>query len=52
MFLLLACVFEKIIKVSIVELDINSLFCVPLPAYTWHCGLIYFDSKLQILRDE
>ena len=29
--LLLACVFEKFIKVSVNEFDINPLFCVSLP---------------------
>ena len=33
-----ACVFEKLIKVSINELDINPLYCVSLPGYTWQCG--------------
>ena len=32
--LLLTCVFEKYIKVSINEFDINPLFCVSLPGYT------------------
>ena len=33
--LLLACVFEKFIKVSVNEFDINPLYCVSLPGYTW-----------------
>ena len=32
--LLLTCVFEKYIKVSINEFDINPIFCVSLPGYT------------------
>ena len=37
--ILLACAFEKLIKVSIKEFDINPLYCVTLPGYTWQCGL-------------
>ena len=37
--LLLACVFEKFIKVSVNEFGINPLHCVSLPGYTWQCGL-------------
>ena len=33
--LLLACVFEKFIKVSVNEFIINPLYCVSLPGYTW-----------------
>ena len=33
--LLLTCVFEKFIKVSVDEFDINPLYCVSLPGYTW-----------------
>ena len=33
--LLLACVFEKFIKVSVSEFGINPLYCVSLPGYTW-----------------
>ena len=31
----LTCVFEKFIKVSINEFDINPLYCVSLPGYRW-----------------
>ena len=31
----LKCCFEKLIRVSIYELDINPLDCVSLPGYTW-----------------
>ena len=50
--LLLACVFEKFIKVSINEFDINPLYCVSLPGYTWQCGLKYTGIKLQTLQNE
>ena len=33
--LLLACVLEKFIKVSVNEFGINPLYCVSLPGYTW-----------------
>ena len=47
---MLSCVFEKLIKVSIGEFDINSLYCVSLPGYTWQSGLSYTDIKLQTLQ--
>ena len=50
--LLLACVFEKIIKVSINEFEINPLYCVSLPGYTWQCGLKYTGINLQTLQDK
>ena len=50
--LLLACVFEKFIKVSINEYDINRLYCVSLPGYTWQCGLKYSGINLQTLQDK
>ena len=37
--LLLACVFEKFINISVNHYDINPLYCVSLPGYTWQCGL-------------
>ena len=48
--LLLACVFEKFIKVSINEFKINPLYCVSLPGYTWQCGLKYTGINLQTLQ--
>ena len=33
--LLLACVFENFIKVSVNEFGNNPLYCVSLPGYTW-----------------
>ena len=50
--LLLACVFEKFIKVSVNEFGINPLYCVSLPGYTWQCGLKYTGINLQTLRDK
>ena len=50
--LLLACVFEKFIKVSVNEFDINPVYCVSLPGYTWQCGLKYTGKNLQTLRDK
>ena len=50
--LLLACVFEKFIKVSVNEFGINPLYCVGLPGYTWQCGLKYTGINLQTLRDK
>ena len=50
--LLLACVFEKFIKVSINEFKINPLNCVSLPGYTWQCGLKYTEKNLQTLQDK
>ena len=48
--LLLACVFEKFIKVSVNEFGINPLYCVSLPGYTWQCGLKYTGINLQTLQ--
>ena len=50
--MLLACVFEGIIKVSINEFDINHLYCVSLPGFTWQSGLKYTGINLQTLQDE
>ena len=50
--LLLACVFEKIIKVSQNEFKINPLYCVSLPGYTWQSGLKYTGINLQTLQDK
>ena len=49
--LLLACVFEKFIKISFNEFDINPLYCVSVPGYTWQCGLNYTGINLQTLQD-
>ena len=50
--LLLACVFEKFIKVSVNEFGIDPLYCVSLPGYTWECGLKYPGINLQTLQDK
>ena len=50
--LLLTCVFEKFIKVSVGEFRINPLYCVSLPGYTWQCGLKYTGINLQTLEDK
>ena len=50
--LLLACDFEKFIKVSVNEFKINPLYCVSLPGYTWECGLKYTGINLQTLQDK
>ena len=50
--LLLACVFEKFIKVSFNEFEINPLYCVSLPGYTWQCGLKCTGINLQTLQDK
>ena len=49
---MLACVFEKFIKVSVNEFGINPLYCVSLPGYTWQCGLKYTGINLQTLQDK
>ena len=36
---LLACVFEKFVKVLVNEIAINSLYRISPPGYTWQCGL-------------
>ena len=50
--LLLACVSEKFIKVSVKEFGINLLYCVSLLGYTWECGLKYTGINLQTLQDK
>ena len=50
--ILLADVFEKFIKVSVNEFDINPLYCVSLPGYTWQCGLKYTGKNLQTLQNK
>ena len=50
--LLLACMFEKFIKMSVNEYDIDPLYCVSLPGYTWQCGLKYTGINLQTLQDK
>ena len=50
--LLLACVFEKIVKASVNEFDINPLYSVSLPGYTWQRGSKYTGINLQTLQDK
>ena len=50
--LMLTCVFEKFIKVSFNEFEINPLYCVSLPGYTCQCGLKYTGINLQTLQDK
>ena len=50
--LLLTCVFEKFIKVSVNEFKINPLYCVSLPGYTWECCLKYTGINLKTLQDK
>ena len=50
--LLLTCVFEKFIKVSFNEFEINPLYCISSPGYTWLCGLKYTEINLQTLQDK
>ena len=50
--LLLACVFEKFIKISVEEYKINPLYFVSLPGYTWQCGMKYTGINLQTLQDK
>ena len=45
--MLLTCVFENFIKVSVNEFGIDPLFCVILPGYTWQCGSKYTGIKLK-----
>ena len=50
--LLLICVFEKFIRVSVNKFGINLLYCVILPGYTWQCGSKYTGINLQTLQDK
>ena len=50
--LLLACVFEKFLKVSIIESGINPLYCVSLTVYIWQYGLKFGEINLQTLQDK
>ena len=44
--------FEKFIKVSVIEFAISPLYCVSLPGYIWQCGLKYTGINLQTLQDK
>ena len=47
---LLADVFEKFIKVSVKEFDINPVYFLSLPGFTWQYGLKNTDINLQTLE--
>ena len=49
--ILLADVFEKLMKV-LNEFNINFLYCVSVPEYTWDYGLKYTGINLQTLQDK
>ena len=48
--MLLTCVFEKFMIVSVNGFGINPLYCVSLPGYTWQCDLNYTANILQTLQ--
>ena len=50
--LLLACVFENFIKISVNEFGINPPYCVSLPGYIWRGGLKYTGINLETLQDK
>ena len=50
--LLLACVFENFIKVSVNDFGLCQFYLVSLPSYTWECGLKYTGTNLQSLQEE
>ena len=49
--MLLNYVFQKIIKVSIIHYDINPLYSVSRPCYTWQSELKQTKNKLQPMQD-
>ena len=44
--------FEKFIKCSKNEIDINFFYCVGLPGFTYQNGLKYTGTNLQTLHDK
>ena len=48
--LLLACKFEKFIKVSVNLYGCKPLYCVCMPGYTWQCNLKYTGINLQTMQ--
>ena len=50
--ILIADVIEKIVEVSFEEYELNPLYSVSLPSYTYQCVLKYTDIKLQTLQDK
>ena len=49
--ILLADVFENIIKTSKEEFKINPLYSISLPGYTWDVGLRYANNNLEKIQD-
>ena len=49
---LLVDVFEKFVKVSTKEYEINPLYYISLPGYTYRCALKYAANELQTLQDK
>ena len=39
-------------KLSLKDIDINPLYCVSLPGYTWQRGLKYASMNLQTFQDK
>ena len=50
--ILLADVFEKFVKVSTEEYEINPLYRMSLPGFTYQCALKNTEIKLQTLQDK
>ena len=50
--ILLADVFEKLVKLCTEEYGFHPLYCVSLPGYTYQCALKYTVIKLQALQDK
>ena len=48
--ILLADIFEKFIKVSMLEFDINPLYHISLPGTTWSDGLKYTKVELELIK--
>ena len=48
--ILFADMFDKFVKESIEEFDINLLYCTNLPLHPWSCGLKDTDIKLKTLQ--
>ena len=49
--ILLADIFEKIIRVSILEFGINPLYHISLPGTTWSNGLRYTKIELELIKN-
>ena len=44
--------FEKFLKISNKEFDINPLYCVSALGYTSQCGMEFTDIKIETLQDK